>query len=103
LILTSLIPKKKKINKKAIAMGVISIFMAVTGIGMITGHWQNNITHQEYIFLHKNISTFGHPTGTEAVKEFNKDSDKKFKAEQDVIKDSDKRNLILNENPKTKN
>jgi hypothetical protein len=37
------------------------------------------------------------------VKEFNKDSDKKSEAEQDFIKDSDKRNLILNENPKTKN
>ncbi|MGE5861614.1 MAG: 4Fe-4S binding protein [Ignavibacteria bacterium] len=98
-----LLPKKKKINKNAVAIGVISIFTVITGIGMITGNWQNNITREEYLYLHKNIHTFGHPTGTEAVKEFNKDSDKKFKAEQDVIKDSDKRNLILNENPKTKN
>ncbi len=71
LVLTPLLPKKKKINKKAVAIGVVTIFMAVTGIGMITGHWQNNITHQEYLFLHKNINTFGHPTGTEAMKKFN--------------------------------
>jgi hypothetical protein len=87
--------KKKKTNKKAVAIGVISIFMVVTGIGIITGNWQNNITREEYLYLHKNIHIFGHPTGTEAVKEFNKDPDKKFKAEQDIIKDSDKRNLIL--------
>jgi polyferredoxin len=69
--LKSLLPKKKKINKKAVAIGVVSIFMIINGFGMILGKWQNNITREEYLYLYKNINTFGHPTGTEAVEKFN--------------------------------
>jgi hypothetical protein len=69
--LKSLLPKKKKINKKAVAIGVVSIFMIINGFGMILGKWQNNITREEYLYLYKNINTFGHPTSTEAVEKFN--------------------------------
>jgi polyferredoxin len=98
LVLTALLPKKKKINKKAVAVGVVAIFMSVTGIGMMTGHWQNNITHEEYLFLHKNIKSFGHPKGTEAVKKYNEDSGRKAEARKFT-----KRNFTTNENQKTMN
>jgi polyferredoxin len=65
---------KKKINKRLVAIGVVAIFMLITGYGMITGKWQNNISKDEYLILYKNMDSFGHPTGTEAVKKFNEDA-----------------------------
>jgi polyferredoxin len=65
------IPFKKKINKKLVAIGVVSVFMLVTGFGMLTGMWQNKITKTEYLELYKNMDSFGHPTGTKAMKDFN--------------------------------
>jgi polyferredoxin len=62
---------KKKINKKLVAIGVVSIFMIVTGLGIVTGNWQNKITKDQYLMLFKNMDSFGHPTGTEAMREFN--------------------------------
>jgi hypothetical protein len=53
---------------------VVSIFMAVTGIGIVTGHWQNKISKEEYLYLHKNMESFGHPTGPEAMKKLNEES-----------------------------
>lgn len=68
------ITMKKKISKKWVAVGVVSIFMLVTGYGMISGKWQNNISKDEYLILYKEMDSFGHPTGTEAVKKFNEDA-----------------------------
>ena len=65
---------KKKISKKFVAIGVITIFMLVTGYGMLTSKWQNSISKDEYLILYKDMDSFGHPTGTEAVKKFNKDA-----------------------------
>ena len=65
------IPFKKKINKKLVAIEVVSIFMLVTGFGILTGKWQNKITKTEYLELYKNMDSFGHPTGTKAMKDFN--------------------------------
>jgi polyferredoxin len=79
---------KKKINKKIVAIGIVSIFMLVTGFGMITGKWQNNISKEEYLILYKGIDSYGHPTGTKAIKELNErvlnesvDSKKEFNIE----------------------
>ena len=68
---------KKKISKKWVAVGVVSGFMLVTGYGMLTSKWQNNISKDEYLILYKDMDSFGHPTGTEAVKKFNEDALKK--------------------------
>jgi Fe-S-cluster-containing hydrogenase component 2 len=68
---------KKKINKKLVVIGIISIFMLVTSYGIITNKWQNNIKKDEYLNLYNNMDSFGHPTGTEAVKKFNEDALKK--------------------------
>jgi polyferredoxin len=68
---------KKIINKKYVFAGVAVLFMLITGFGMLTGNWQNNISKEEYINLYKDIDSYGHPTGTESVKEFNKDALKK--------------------------
>ena len=75
----SLITKKKQ-SKKKIAIAIVLIFMAVTGIGMLTGHWQNDITRNEYLIDYKYMNTYGHPTGTTAVEKFNKEATIKAKS-----------------------
>jgi polyferredoxin len=65
------ITMKKRVNKKLVAIGVVSIFMLVTGFGIITGNWQNDVKKEEYINLYENMNTFGHPTGPEAMKKLN--------------------------------
>ena len=68
--------------------------MLVTGYGMLTGNWQNNISKDEYLKLYKDMDSFGHPTGTEAVKKFNEDA---------LKKNSDEKNEIENQNKKQAN
>ncbi len=72
--LNSVLPGKKKVNKKYVAVGVVSIFMLVTGIGIFSGHWGNHISKSEYFIHYKNMNTYGHPTGTAAIKKFNKEA-----------------------------
>ncbi|MGE5411708.1 MAG: 4Fe-4S binding protein [Clostridiales bacterium] len=62
---------KKKIPKKIIAVAVVLVFMIVTGIGMLTGHWRNNITKEQYLIHHSKMGSYGHPTGTEETRQFN--------------------------------
>ncbi len=72
--LKSILPAKKKVNKKYVAIGVVSIFMLVTGIGIFSGHWSNHISKGQYLIHYKNMNTYGHPTGTAAIKKFNKEA-----------------------------
>lgn len=68
---------KKKLNKKYVPIIVVVIFLLVTGIGIITGNWQNKVTKEEYLMHYKLMNSYGHPTGTEAVKKYNKDAEVK--------------------------
>lgn len=70
---------EKKVPKKVIAFGVVLIFISITGIGMLTGHWHNNISKEEYITIHKNIDAIGHPTSTAEIRELNKTAEKKIR------------------------
>ncbi len=67
---------KRKVSKKTVAIGVVAVFMIVTGIGMITGHWQNNITQKQYLIHYKLMDSYGHPTGSAAIKKLDKESSK---------------------------
>ncbi len=81
LYLQSMIPKHKRISKKIAAITIVLIFMITTGVGMFTGKWQNEITKTEYLDHYKNIGSYGHPTGTEAVKKLNEQSLIEMKSE----------------------
>jgi len=72
---------KKTINKKLIAAGVILIFISITGIGILTGKWQNNVPKQTYLELHKNIESIGHPTSASDIRKLNKESAKELNHE----------------------
>lgn len=62
---------KKKIRKKTIAIAVVTIFMAVTGAGMLTGYWQNDISKEDYLYHYRYMRSYSHPTGPKAMKKFN--------------------------------
>jgi len=79
--LKSVLPVKKKINKRYAAIGIVSIFLIVTGIGMFTGNWDNKISKEEYMIHYKDMNSYGHPTGTEAVKKFNEEANTQLNEE----------------------
>ncbi len=68
---------RKAINKKLVAIGVVVIFMIVTGIGMLTGHWKNNITKEDYLIHYKIMNSYGHPTGSREFKKLNQETELK--------------------------
>jgi polyferredoxin len=61
---------KKETSKKLAAGIIVSIFLLTTGIAMITGHWQNNITKEEYLIHFKSIERLNHFTGTGSAKNY---------------------------------
>ena len=52
------------------------MFMLVTGIGMVTGYWQNKIAKEEYLIYHKNIDELGHPTDSKSIEKMNEEVSK---------------------------
>jgi polyferredoxin len=42
--------KGKAVSARVIAAMIVGIFLGVTGLAMATGHWQNRITRQEYLY-----------------------------------------------------
>ena len=71
---------KKKINKRIVAVGVILIFISVTGLGILTGNWKNKVPKEKYLELHYNIESIGHPTSTAEIHKLNKDSEKELES-----------------------
>jgi polyferredoxin len=78
--LNSLLPRKK-INKRFVAIGVVGIFMIITGLGIITGNWQNKISREEYLLHYKLMNSYGHPTGPNAMKQLNEQASQENKKE----------------------
>jgi polyferredoxin len=71
--LKTILPTKFKVGKRVVAIGVITIFMATTGLGILTGYWQNDISKEEYLMHYKLMNSYGHPTGTKEIKKLNED------------------------------
>lgn len=86
-----LVPVKKKINKRYVAIGVVSLFMMVTGAGIISGNWQNAVSEEEYLIHHKQLNSYGHPTSTESVKRFNREANKQSK---DVVDENVEEDIL---------
>ena len=85
---------KRKVPKKAVAAGVVAVFILVTGIGMFTGHWQNNITRRQYLVHYKLMNTYGHPTGAAAIQKLDKESVESKKEKSLNNESSYKRGLV---------
>jgi hypothetical protein len=54
---------KKELSKKVVAGIIISVFLFVTGLAMLTGNWQNNVSKEEYLKHFKNIEKLDHLRG----------------------------------------
>lgn len=52
---------KQRIPKKVIAFGILFTYIAITGVGVLTGNWHNKVPTSEYLIHHKNIGSMGHP------------------------------------------
>lgn len=76
--LKTLLTKRKTISKKIVAIGVVSIFLILTGFAMLTNNWQNKVTKEEYLIHYKLMNSYGHPTGVKEFKKLNQDSEKHF-------------------------
>ncbi len=55
---------RKAIPKRWVAIGVVAVFVVITGLGMLTGYWQNHVTMQEYIQHQQYLDAYGHPTNS---------------------------------------
>lgn len=67
---------EKKVSKKVVAYGVVLLFVAITGLGMLTGNWHNKVSKENYLMIHKNLDAIGHPTSTAEIEELNKSTEK---------------------------
>jgi polyferredoxin len=81
-----LVSTKKRINKKYAAIGIVSIFLVTTGIAIVTGNWQNEVTKDEYLIHHKQMNSYGHPTSTASVEKFNNEANEN--KDEEIISDS---------------
>jgi polyferredoxin len=68
---------EKKVSKKIIMVGVVLIFISITGFGILSGHWRNNVSKEEYISVHHNLDAIGHPTSSGEINELNRVSEKR--------------------------
>lgn len=64
--------EKKRVSKKIIALSVALLFVSITGLGMITSHWHNKISKEEYQIIYKQLDAIGHPTSTAEINQLNK-------------------------------
>jgi polyferredoxin len=94
--LTTILPHKKtKINKKYVAAAVVLLFSSVTGVGMLTGNWDNQVSKAEYLDHYKIMNSYGHPTGPKAMKRFNEEAEKSYTI-------SNQKKIIINQNQSNK-
>jgi polyferredoxin len=66
---------RRPVSKKLVAVGVAGLFMLITGLGMATGYWQNDIPVHQYIEQRERVKMYGHPTGTSEIEHLNKQSE----------------------------
>ncbi len=64
----------ERIPKKAVAIGVVVIFMLVTGAAMLSGNWKNNVPAEVYIENHDDINSMGHPRSIGELEKLNNES-----------------------------
>ena len=52
---------RRRVSKRLVAIVTVGIFVVITGAAMLTGHWQNNITTQQYLEQQPYVKGYGHP------------------------------------------
>ena len=62
-----------RVSKKTVAIGVVLIYVIIVGLGIVTGHWHNNISKEKYLQAYKEINSIGNPRSTEEIEKLNQD------------------------------
>lgn len=75
-----LVGTNKTIPKTKIAIGIVGLFLLVTGLGMLSGNWHNQITADQYIQLQQNVRMLGHPTGQRDIDLLNREAEQQPKS-----------------------
>jgi len=57
-----------------VAIGVVGLFMLITGLAMATGNWQNNVTIEEYLYHQETVQGLGHPTSTSDIRDLDQNA-----------------------------
>jgi polyferredoxin len=65
---------KRAVPGKVVALGVVLLFVAITGLAMLTEHWDNGITPDEYIYHEQHLMDYGHPTGADDISRLNREA-----------------------------
>jgi len=70
---------RRKLSTKVVAIGTVTIFIVITGLGIITGNWKNNVGIEEYLQHQKYLKSYGHPTGARDIMDYNRTVDENMK------------------------
>ena len=62
---------RARVPKTLIAAGVVGLFVLITGLGVISGHWQNRVSGEEYLRHQEQLHAYGHPTSSDDISELN--------------------------------
>ena len=71
------IATKQIVPKKLVVVGIITIFFLILGIAKITDNWYNKIPQEQYLMIHKNINSLGHPRSSADINKLNEAAIKK--------------------------
>jgi hypothetical protein len=52
---------------------------------MFSGNWDNKVSKEEYLMHYKCMNSYGHPTGTEAVKKFNEEANIQMNSDKEKL------------------
>jgi NAD-dependent dihydropyrimidine dehydrogenase PreA subunit len=66
---------RQAVPGKVVAAGVVLLFVAITGLGMLTGHWKNRISTKEYLYHESHLMDYGHPTGADDISTLNREAE----------------------------
>jgi ferredoxin len=65
------VPLKRRVPKRLVPALVVGGFVLITGLAMLTGHWQNNMSVNDYIRQRAAIRMYGHPTSLKDISRMN--------------------------------
>ena len=65
---------RKPVHKRWVAIATVGIFVAITGLGMLTGYWNNKVTTEEYLQHQQYIEGYGHPTDPDGLSRMNQNT-----------------------------